>query len=120
MAQAHPAPKAYVHKIASIHETLQNVPDALGAFDLNRTIQAGMPINPDDLVHAKSVAQGLRAMHSENLYFHSFSWKYPPFRQEMQVHVQGVQVTARLVESAELTAVEAARMWLFPIYFSQI
>lgn len=65
-AQAAPPP-TYLHAIPSIYASHGDVPLVLGNMDLNRTIQAGAPIDPQNLLHAKLVAKGLRAMHGEFL-----------------------------------------------------
>jgi len=87
MAQA--APGTYLHDIPSIHATNPTIPAILGNMDMNRGIQAGLPVDPQNLVNAKSVAKAL------------------PF-----IHQSGVdnRVTAAVVESAKLraNAVEAA------------
>lgn len=64
--QAAPPP-TYLHAIPSVYASHIDVPLVLGNLDLNRAIQAGVPIDPQDLSHAKLVAKGLRAMHGECL-----------------------------------------------------
>lgn len=61
MAQA--APRTYLHNIPSIHVSNPAIPAILGNLDLNRGIQTGLPVDPQNLVNAKSVAKGLRAIH---------------------------------------------------------
>jgi hypothetical protein len=60
---AQPAAQTYLYDISSVHESNGGVPAVLGNLDLNRAIQAGAPIDRQNLAHAKSVAKGLRAMH---------------------------------------------------------
>lgn len=63
MAQA--APPTYLHNIPSIHASNPAVPAVLGNLDLNRGVQTGLPVDPQNLANAKSVAKGLRVIHGE-------------------------------------------------------
>jgi len=64
MAQVAP-PLTYLHHIPSVHECNGGVPAVLGVLDLNRSAQAGAPIDPQNLAHAKTVAKTLRTIHGE-------------------------------------------------------
>ncbi|EDR11301.1 uncharacterized protein LACBIDRAFT_315988 [Laccaria bicolor S238N-H82] len=83
MAQVAP-PLTYLYHIPSVHESNGGVPAILETLDLNRSAQAGAPIDPQNLSHAKTVAKALKTVHDLSI---------------------GDRVTGAVVESA----VEAAR-----------
>jgi hypothetical protein len=64
--QPQPAPPPnYLNDIPSVHSSNGGVPAVLGNLDLNRSIQAGVPLDSENLVQAKLVAKGLRVMNGE-------------------------------------------------------
>lgn len=77
-------PLTYLYHIPSVHESNGGVPAILETLDLNRSAQAGAPIDPQNLSHAKTVAKALKTVHDLSI---------------------GDRVTGAVVESA----VEAAR-----------
>jgi hypothetical protein len=60
-----PSAQTYLHEIPSIHASNPTLPKILGNLDLNRSVQTGLPVDPENLVNAKAVAKGLRVIHGE-------------------------------------------------------
>lgn len=102
-------PPAYMYNIPSIHESNGGMSAILVNLDLNRAIQAGDPIQPQNLIHAKSIAKKLKAIHGD------FRWDWlNNLFTFLFLQLDG-QITAAVAESAELraAAVEAARVLLY-------
>lgn len=55
----------YPHSIATIHQKYNNVPAVLGTINLNRHIQEGAELDPEDLKDAQSTATTLRDLLGE-------------------------------------------------------
>lgn len=106
---AQPVPPTYLYNIPSVQASNAGLPGVLGNLDLNRNIQAGAPVDRQNLANAKSVAKGLRVIHGK---FLRLIDTFCLFSIRLDLALDN-RVTDVVADSAELraTAVEASREW---------